>query len=108
MKTQVRGMQEELTSRIVGVLRKNPLIEEAILYGSRAKGTHRRGSDVDLALKGQALNLREINKIHLELDNLLLPYTFDISIYHRITDPDLLDHINRVGKTIYKRSHPIK
>jgi predicted nucleotidyltransferase len=101
-------MQEELTSRIVGVLRKNPLIEEAILYGSRAKGTHRRGSDVDLALKGQALNLREINKIHLELDNLLLPYTFDISIYHRITDPDLLDHINRVGKTIYKRSHPIK
>jgi predicted nucleotidyltransferase len=108
MKSQVRGMQEELTSRIVGVLRKNPLIEEAILYGSRAKGTHRRGSDVDLALKGQALNLREINKIHLELDNLLLPYTFDISIYHRITDPDLLDHINRVGKTIYKRSHPIK
>lgn len=102
--TQRFEMQDKLISRVVEVLKKNPLIEAAILYGSRAKGTQREGSDVDLVLKGQNLNLREINKLHIELDNLLLPYTFDISIYHRINDPGLIDHINRVGKTIYKKT----
>lgn len=97
------GLKAPVLSAIVDVFRKNPYVDEVVLYGSRAKGNHKRGSDVDLAVKGERLSLQEINKITLALDNLLLPYTFDLSNYHRIDDPDLIDHIHRVGRTIYKR-----
>ncbi len=56
-------------------------LEEAILYGSRAKDTYKPGSDIDLTLKGQELDISVMNKISIKLDDLLLPYTFDLSIY---------------------------
>ena len=80
-------------------------IDEAILYGSRAKGNFKNGSDIDITLVGNDLNLSTINKIELELDDLLLPYTFDISIYHRISNPQLTDHIDRIGKIFYLKSN---
>jgi predicted nucleotidyltransferase len=97
------GLDASVLSRIIHVFEENPCVDEVILYGSRAKGTNKPGSDVDLALKGESLNLQQINRMSLELDDLLLPYTFDLTIYHRIDDPDLIEHIERVGKTIYKR-----
>jgi predicted nucleotidyltransferase len=72
-------------------------VEEAILYGSRAMGNFRPGSDIDLTVKGQGLDLEMLNKISLALDELLLPYTFDISLFHQIKNQDLIDHIKRVG-----------
>ncbi|WP_197904747.1 nucleotidyltransferase domain-containing protein [Desulfosarcina alkanivorans] len=51
------------------------------MYGSRAKGNFKPGSDIDLTLKVNRLNLHLLNKISLELDDLLLPYTVDLSIY---------------------------
>jgi predicted nucleotidyltransferase len=76
-------------------------VEEAVLYGSRAKGNHKSGSDIDLTLKGVKLNLKVLNRISLELDDLYLPYTIDVCIYHQIDNPDLIDHIQRVGKVFY-------
>jgi len=72
------------------------------LYGSRAKGNYKPGSDIDLTLKGIGLDLKLINKISIELDDLLLPYTFDLSIYNAIDDPALIEHIERVGTTFFK------
>ena len=97
------GLKQSVLNEIMGVFRKVSNIEEAILYGSRAKGTYKPGSDVDVVLKGDRLSLRDINKIILDLDDLNLPYTFDISIYHHIDNPELIEHIKRVGKNIYKR-----
>jgi predicted nucleotidyltransferase len=79
-------------------------VGEAVLYGSRAKGNYKPGSDIDIALKGEKINLRLLNKIDFDLDELLLPYSFDISIYDHISNIDLIDHIQRVGKTLYKKS----
>jgi predicted nucleotidyltransferase len=98
------GLDQEVLNRIINVFKKHPAVDEVILYGSRAKDTHKRGSDIDLALKGDNLNLRELNTLSLELDDLLLPYTFDLCIVHRIDNPDLLDHIQRVGRTIYEKA----
>ncbi len=98
------GLKESVISRIIEVFKKHPGIDEVILYGSRAKGEHRPGSDIDLVVKDDHLNLHSINKISLELENLLLPYMFDISMYHRIDNPDLIEHIKRVGITIYKKN----
>ena len=79
-------------------------MEEAILYGSRAKGNERPGSDIDLTLNGPNLNLQVINRISRELDDLLLPYTIDLSVFRQISNSDLLDHIERVGQVFYRKS----
>ena len=86
---------------VIWVFQSFPEIEQVILYGSRAKGTNKPGSDIDLTIKGKNLNLQLINKIDLELDDLLLAYTFDLSIYNQIDNSDLLEHIKRVGKDFY-------
>ncbi|MCP4457583.1 MAG: nucleotidyltransferase domain-containing protein [Cytophagales bacterium] len=78
-------------------------VEEVWLYGSRAKGNFRPGSDVDLTIKGKSLALTDLYRIENALDDLLLPYTFDLSLYHQIDNKDLLAHIERVGKVFYKR-----
>jgi predicted nucleotidyltransferase len=97
------GLKETEIEGIRSVLLGFSAVEEAVVYGSRAKGTYRPGSDIDLVLKGYSLSLKDLNPICLALDDLLLPYTFDVSIYERLNDQNLLDHIQRVGRTIYKR-----
>lgn len=98
------GLSRENISNIRRVLRKFKEVQEAVLYGSRAKGNYKSGSDIDIALKGEQLNLRLLNKIDLDLDELFLPYTFDISIYDHISNKDLVAHIQRVGKILYQKN----
>jgi predicted nucleotidyltransferase len=74
-----------------------------VLYGSRAKGNYPPTSDIDLTLLGENLNLSVLLEKENELDDLLLPYTIDCSIYRHIVNPSLLAHIERVGKVFYTR-----
>jgi nucleotidyltransferase substrate binding protein (TIGR01987 family) len=97
------GIDSAIFERIVDVLRDNPLVEEAILHGSRVKGVHKSGSDIDVVLKGKDLTLQDLNRISLAMDDLLLPYTFDLSLFHHIDNEELLAHIGRVGKRIFRR-----
>ncbi len=98
------GLTDEVLSRIIGVFACHPEIEKAILYGSRAKGNYRTGSDIDLTFTGDKLTLAVLNRIDNELDELLLPYSFDLSILTQIDHTRLLEHIDRVGKTVYRRA----
>ncbi len=98
------GLTDQVIKRIAQVFDDFAEVEEALLYGSRAQGNYRPGSDIDLTLSGESLDLTLLNQITLRLDDLLLPYTFDISIYQHIKDKDLLDHIARVGVCFYKRN----
>lgn len=95
------GLKQQTIAQINSVFARYPEVEQVILYGSRAKGTYKNGSDIDLTLKGHGLNLNVINKISNEIDELLLPYSFDISIFSQISNADLVDHINRVGIVFY-------
>ncbi|MCP4450951.1 MAG: nucleotidyltransferase domain-containing protein [Planctomycetes bacterium] len=95
------GLIEDTVDKIQGVFAQYPQVTEAILYGSRAKGTHRNGSDIDLTLKGEGLDLTLINRISNAMDDLLLPYTLDLSIFSQIANPDLIEHIHRVGVVFY-------
>ena len=83
------------------VLRQHPEIESATLFGSRAKGTHTPRSDVDLALAGP-LGALGAEAIAAELDELPLPYRFDVHALAAITHAPLLEHIKRVGQVIYR------
>ncbi len=97
------GLKEHIIDKIQQVFSSVSQVEEAILYGSRAKGNFRNGSDIDLVLKGKGLDLRVMNQLSEQLDDLLLPYMLDISVYRQISDPDLLDHIRRVGVIFYQK-----
>ena len=97
------GLKDSTIEKIQSVLSHYPQVEKAILYGSRAMGNYKNGSDIDLTLCGEGLTLKTQFRIDDELDDLLLPYMFDLSILDDIKDPDLLDHIQRVGQTFYAR-----
>ncbi len=83
-----------------GVFGQHPHVATVILFGSRAKGTHTSRSDVDLAITGDVTSL-EAEAIAGELDELPLPYRFEVQPLGRITHRPLRDHIERVGISIY-------
>ncbi len=98
------GLKPHIIETIRNVFVKYPQVEKVIIYGSRAKGNYSNGSDIDLTLLGRDLDLSLLNKIDNELDDLMLPYTFDLSNFSQIKNKDLIDHIRRVGKTFYEKS----
>jgi predicted nucleotidyltransferase len=79
------------------VIKSFPKIDDAVLFGSRAKGTYSNGSDIDIALKGGNILLNDRLDLSNTLEELLLPFKFDLIIYDRITESALIDHINKVG-----------
>ena len=80
-------------------------IEEVLLYGSRAKGNYHSGSDIDITLLGKGLSLKStVYPLRDKLDALYLPYTFDISIFSKLDNDDLIEHILQAGKTFYQKS----
>lgn len=97
------GLKDIHISKIKLVFINFSNIDKAIIYGSRAKGNFLNGSDIDLVLIGESIDLTELHKIENELDDLLLPYKIDLSLFHKIDNPDLLDHIDRVGIEFYKK-----
>ncbi|GHV82974.1 hypothetical protein AGMMS50212_03140 [Spirochaetia bacterium] len=101
------GLKETDVNKIVSVFSFYPEVETAILYGSRAKGNFQTYSDIDVALIGDKIDLSIKGKIEDDLDDLLLPYKMDIKAIKYISNTDLVDHINRVGKVIYKNKLPI-
>jgi len=98
------GLKNEIIERVNAIFKRYPDVEKAIIYGSRAKGNYKTGSDIDLTLKGAELTLSKIFPIEMEIDDLLLPYTFDISIFDQISNPDLIEHIDRIGFVFYEKS----
>lgn len=91
------GLKIATIQAIQGVFKKHTEVEKAILYGSRAKGNYHPGSDIDLTLFGEQLNLTTMHKIENELDDLMLPYKMDLSLLKQIQNKELLEHIERVG-----------
>lgn len=85
---------------IRSVFRGHANVNEVRLFGSRAKGTHTSRSDIDLALFGRLTPL-EGQAIASELDDLPLPYKYDIQVFESIRSEPLRDHIKRVGVTVY-------
>ena len=94
------GLSENTVLKINHVLQQYPAVERAVIYGSRAKGNFKSSSDIDITLKGE-LDLKILSDISLKLDDLLLPYKLDLSIYNHIANAGLLDHIDRAGRVLW-------
>lgn len=97
------GLSESAFQKIIAVLKQKPEISKVVLFGSRAKGNFRNGSDIDLVLFGKELNLKILFKLETALDDLMLPWKIDLVLFPNITNQEMKDHIQRVGKVIFER-----
>ncbi|GDX85700.1 hypothetical protein LBMAG43_17420 [Methylococcaceae bacterium] len=98
------GLTPKTVGKICGVFEHFSEIEKAVLYGSRAKGNFKKGSDIDLTLYGEKLSLHLLYDVAEALDDLLLPYTIDLSIFDKLNHKKLHEHIERVGIVFYEKS----
>ncbi len=96
------GLPLAVVERIRAVFALHSEVQKVVLYGSRAKGNYKTGSDIDLTMYGDALNQSILLKILNELDELLLPWMIDLSLYQQIDNANLRDHIERVGMVFYQ------
>lgn len=96
------GLDENSIEEIRSVFNRFPGVEKVLIYGSRAMGNYRPGSDIDLAIVGGQLTQRDIRKIGAELDKLEMLYSFDVLLYDELKDAELKDHIDRMGQEIYR------
>jgi len=98
------GLPGAAVAALQEVLCQFPGVEQAIVYGSRAKGNFGPGSDLDLTLVGPKLSFTDLVRIDSALDDLLLPWKVDLSLLAQIDDPALRDHIARVGKVLWSKN----
>ena len=97
------GLSKIQLQLILGVINNFEEIEKVLIFGSRAKGTNRPGSDINLALIGDKLNSLLVNRVSSALDDLPLPYMFDLINYHEINNEFLKKKVDDEGKLFYER-----
>ena len=95
------GLTTSVISSINSVFARYPQVGEVRLYGSRAKGSYRSGSDIDLAIMGPGVSDLDLLHIASDIDELPLPYKVDLSLFRQIDNPALIEHIQRVGRVFY-------
>lgn len=98
------GLRQTVIEQINRVMATYPEIERAVIYGSRAKGNYKPGSDIDLALIGDQFTESRLLELETRLDDLLLPYKLDLCRFHTLQNPSLSEHINRVGQDFFTRT----
>ena len=97
------GLKKHCIEDIMNVLKLQPEVEEALIFGSRAMGTYKNGSDIDIALKGKKINFDTISTIRLRLDELTYAYMYDVIDYKKISNPAVKAHIDELGIVFYKK-----
>ncbi|MBZ0255305.1 nucleotidyltransferase domain-containing protein [bacterium] len=93
----VDGLKERYRNEIVNVLSANPAVEKAVLFGSRALGTHSPTSDIDLAIFGENLTLNDLSDLSQKMERLSIPQHIDLLLFDRIENPKLREHIQKQG-----------
>ena len=97
---QQYGLSEINGKRIMDFFSRFSEVQEAVLFGSRAKGNYRQGSDIDIAVKG-TVSKDVLSALLVAFDETVLPYFVDIVVYDHIKNIALKEHIDRVGICIY-------
>ena len=101
------GLKNQEIKALRDVLASVPEVEEAIIYGSRARGTNRVASDIDITLRGSNLTYLQLALIDAKIDDLYLPYFVDLSLFSMLRNTDLIESIEREGKVLYRNDRVI-
>jgi predicted nucleotidyltransferase len=91
------GLPIQVVEQLKHIFRSEPRISKVILFGSRAKGNYRNGSDIDLCIEANTLTLFDLLKLSDAIEELYLPWKVDLVLAHTIDNPELLKHTQRVG-----------
>lgn len=95
------SLENKYSEKLLDILKSFADVKEVILYGSRAKNTHTDRSDIDLVIKNSSIDRHYLGKIKMEIDESDIPYNVDLQIFEKIKNPDLISHIQRVGRLVY-------
>jgi len=99
------GLQEFELNCIVDAIKKFNEVEKTVIFGSRAKGNYKPGSDIDIAIYGDDITFHTLSALTWILEEQVsLPYFFDVIDYTHIKHKELKEHIDRVGKVIYEKN----
>lgn len=98
------GISDQDIEYIIGIIEAFSEVEKAMIFGSRAMGNYKRGSDIDIALEGDKVGFNTIAKIKdLLQEESPMPYFFDIVDYTHCNSPDLKEHIEQYGTVLYEK-----
>ena len=86
----ITGIPEASQQKLLNLLSQQPRLEAVWLFGSRAMGRQRPGSDIDLCLEGEQLSHDD-------------PWQVDLVLQHELPD-DLRQHLQRVGRCLWRRA----
>lgn len=99
------GLRDSDILAIKQILELYPQVQKAHIFGSRAKGNYKNGSDIDIAIQGKSISYSTILNISEVLnEETMMPYHFDVLDYNSIQNNDLIEHINRAGIVFYESS----
>jgi len=99
----IPGIPDADSARLLALIQSYPRVEQVMLYGSRALGRHRSGSDIDLCLEAPGMELGDLLELGGALDDLLLPWRIDLQLRHLIDHEGLQDHLERVGLVLWSQ-----
>ncbi len=100
------GLSEKSMGIIFSIYEKYPQIERVIVYGSRAMGNFREGSDIDMTIIADGVfSDDDLLRVADDFDNSMLPYLVDVSDFSQLKSESLKDHIRRRGKVLYQREN---
>lgn len=102
---EIFGLDPSIIEMIRSVFAHYPPVTEVRLYGSRAKGTFRTGSDIDLSIMDEHVSSEQLMQMENDFDELPFLYSIDLSLFHQIDNPALTEHILRIGKVFYSSKH---
>ena len=100
----IPGIAQADSQQLLELIQSHPHVQSVFLYGSRALGRQRAGSDIDLCLEAPSMELGELLELGAQLDDLLLPWQIDLQLRHLIAHEGLVAHIERAGQLLWERS----
>ena len=99
----INGIPQADSQQLLELIHSHPHVEKVVLYGSRALGRQRAGSDIDICLVAPSMTLGELLELGAALDDLLLPWNVDLQLRHLIAHEGLLSHLDRAGQLLWER-----
>ena len=98
------GLKKNDIDNIISIVQGFNVVEQALIFGSRAMGNYKKGSDIDIAIKGDSIDYKITSQIaYLLNEETLMPYFFDVVHYNSLKNENLVDHIDRVGVVFYEQ-----
>lgn len=97
------GLKDRYRAALISILSADRKVDRVVLFGSRARGSHRPASDVDLVLFGPELGLRDQGRLSVAIEETSVPQRVDLLLHHHIENERLLDQIDRDGVEWFDR-----